>query len=316
MSVAEQHTGKPAISLKDADFNWEDPLDLEGELTEEERMVRDTARGYAQDKLFPRVLKAYREESFDRAIIAEMGALGLIGATVPEAYGGAGLGYVAYGLIAREIETVDSGYRSAMSVQSSLVMHPIYSYGSEAQRRGWLPKLPSGGSAGCFGAAGAGLRLRPRLDGDARREGRRRLCAHRRQDVDHQRADRRRRGGVGQARRRHPRLHRRAGYPRILHAEDRGQAVVARLGHRRDRAGKLRRAGREPAAEREGPRRPVRLPQHGALRHRLGRDGRGGILLASRAPIRARSQAVRPAFGGQSAGAEEARRHADRDHAP
>src|SRR3989440_1821999 len=135
MSVAEQPTGKPAISLKDADFNWEDPLDLEGELSEEERMVRDTARGYAQGKLFPRVLKAYREETFDREIMREMGALGLIGATVPEEYGGAGLGYVAYGLIAREIEAVDSGYRSAMSVQSSLGMHPIYSYGSGAEQR-------------------------------------------------------------------------------------------------------------------------------------------------------------------------------------
>jgi len=150
MSVAEQ-LGKPAISLKDADFNWEDPLDLEGELSEEERMVRDTARGYAQEKLFPRVLKAYREESFDREIMREMGALGLLGATVPEEYGGAGLGYVAYGLIAREVENVDSGYRSAMSVQSSLVMHPIYSYGSEAQRRRWLPKLASGEMVGCFG---------------------------------------------------------------------------------------------------------------------------------------------------------------------
>ena len=108
MSVAEQHVGKPAVSLKDADFNWEDPLDLEGELSEEERMVRDTARGYAQEKLFPRVLKAYREESFDREIMREMGALGLIGATMPEEYGGAGLGYVCYGLIAREVENVDS----------------------------------------------------------------------------------------------------------------------------------------------------------------------------------------------------------------
>jgi glutaryl-CoA dehydrogenase len=150
MSVAE-HIGKPAVSLKDADFHWEDPLDLESELTEEERMVRDTARGYAQDKLFPRVLKAYREETFDRAIMSEMGALGLIGATVPEQYGGAGLGYVAYGLIAREIEHVDSGDSAAMSVQSSLVMHPIFSYGSEAQRRRWLPKLASGEIVGCFG---------------------------------------------------------------------------------------------------------------------------------------------------------------------
>src|ERR687884_313680 len=151
MSVAEQHVGKPAVSLKDADFKWEDPLDLEGELSQEERMVRDTARGYAQEKLFPRVLKAYREESFDREIMREMGALGLIGATIPEEYGGAGLGYVAYGLIAREVEAVDSGYRSAMSVQSSLVMHPIYSYGSEAQRRRYLPKLASGEIVGCFG---------------------------------------------------------------------------------------------------------------------------------------------------------------------
>jgi glutaryl-CoA dehydrogenase len=151
MSVAEQHVGKPAISLKDADFVWEDPLDLESQLTEEERMVRDTAHAYAQDKLFPRVLKAYREETFDRAIMSEMGALGLIGATVPEEYGGAGLGYVAYGLIAREVEMVDSGYRSAMSVQSSLVMHPIYAYGSEAQRRKYLPKLATGEIVGCFG---------------------------------------------------------------------------------------------------------------------------------------------------------------------
>src|SRR5262252_11228488 len=99
MSVAEQHVGKPAISLKDADFNWEDPLDLEGELSAEERMVRDTARGYAQEKLFPRVLMDNREERFDPAIVKEMGALGLLGPTIPEEYGGAGLGYVAYGLI-------------------------------------------------------------------------------------------------------------------------------------------------------------------------------------------------------------------------
>src|SRR3989440_5061045 len=135
----------------DAAFNWEDPLDLESELSQEERMVRDTARGYAQDKLFPRVLMDNREERFDRAIVSEMGALGLLGPTIPEEYGGAALGYVAYGLITREIERVDSGYRSAMSVQSSLVMHPIFAYGSEAQRRKWLPKLASGEIVGCFG---------------------------------------------------------------------------------------------------------------------------------------------------------------------
>jgi glutaryl-CoA dehydrogenase len=149
--TAEKREHKSPPPIKDAAFNWEDPLDLEGELTEEERMVRDTARGYAQDKLLPRVLHAFREEKVDLDLIPEMGALGLLGPTVPEEYGGAGLGYVAYGLIAREIERVDSGYRSTLSVQSSLVMHPIYAYGSEAQRRKWLPKLASGEIVGCFG---------------------------------------------------------------------------------------------------------------------------------------------------------------------
>ncbi|HWV42328.1 acyl-CoA dehydrogenase [Pseudorhodoplanes sp.] len=138
-------------SIKDAHFNWEDPLDLEGELTEEERMVRDTARGYSQDKLMPRVLEAYRDEKVDRELLPEMGALGLLGPTIPEEYGGAGLGYVAYGLITREIERVDSGYRSTLSVQSSLVMYPIYAYGTEAQKKKYLPKLASGEMVGCFG---------------------------------------------------------------------------------------------------------------------------------------------------------------------
>jgi glutaryl-CoA dehydrogenase len=144
---SEKKTAAPT----DAAFDWQDPLDLEGELTEEERMVRDSARGYAQDTLFPRVLTAYREERFDREIIAEMGALGLLGATLPEQYGGSDLGAVAYGLIAREIERVDSGYRSMMSVQSSLVMYPIYAFGSEAQRRKYLPRLARGEIIGCFG---------------------------------------------------------------------------------------------------------------------------------------------------------------------
>jgi glutaryl-CoA dehydrogenase len=140
-----------AAAAKPASFNWEDPLDLEGELTSEERMARDSARDFMQDKLFPGVIEAYREEKFDRKTMAEMGALGLLGPTIPEEYGGAGLGYVGYGLIAREIERVDSGYRSAASVQSSLVMHPIYAYGTEAQRRKYLPKLATGELVGCFG---------------------------------------------------------------------------------------------------------------------------------------------------------------------
>ncbi|GGE30549.1 glutaryl-CoA dehydrogenase [Agaricicola taiwanensis] len=134
-----------------AAFDWTDPFDLEGELTEDERLVRDTARDYAQDKLMPRILTAYREERFDREIMTEMGELGLLGATIPENYGGAGLGYVAYGLVAREVERVDSGYRSAMSVQSSLVMYPIHAYGSEEQRKKYLPKLATGEWIGCFG---------------------------------------------------------------------------------------------------------------------------------------------------------------------
>jgi glutaryl-CoA dehydrogenase len=154
MSQLAEKTGKPepkTAQIKDAAFKWDDPLDLESQLTEEERMVRDTARDYAQEKLFPRVLAANRDGTFNPDIIREMGALGLIGPTVPEEYGGAGLGYVSYGLIAREIERVDSGFRSQMSVQSSLVMHPIYAYGSEAQRRKYLPKLATGELVGCFG---------------------------------------------------------------------------------------------------------------------------------------------------------------------
>src|SRR3954453_20495434 len=153
--MATQAMEKPAAKtpklLKDADFNWEDPLHLEGELTHEERMVRDTARDYAQEKLFPRVLTAYREERFDREMVIEMGELGLLGPTIPEEYGGAGLGDVAYGLISREIERVHSGYRSLMSVQSSLVMFPIFAYGSETQRRKYLPRLAKGEILGCFG---------------------------------------------------------------------------------------------------------------------------------------------------------------------
>ena len=139
-----------AKSSKKAEFNWEDPLLLEDQLSEEERMVRDTARNYAQDKLMPRVLLANRHEKFDREIMNELGELGLLGSTI-DGYGCAGTNYVSYGLIAREVERVDSGYRSAMSVQSSLVMHPIHAYGTEAQREKFLPRLATGEIVGCFG---------------------------------------------------------------------------------------------------------------------------------------------------------------------
>ncbi len=132
-------------------FQWDDPLLLEQQLTQDERMVRDSARAYCQDKLAPRVLEAFRHETADPSIFREMGALGLLGPTIPEEYGGAGLNYVCYGLIAREVERVDSGYRSMMSVQSSLVMVPIYEFGTEAQRRKYLPKLATGEWIGAFG---------------------------------------------------------------------------------------------------------------------------------------------------------------------
>jgi len=134
-----------------AQFHWDDPLLLDQQLEQEERMVRDAAYAYAQDKLQPRVLQAFREEKADTAIFREMGELGLLGPTIPEEYGGPGLNYVSYGLIAREIERVDSGYRSMMSVQSSLVMVPIYEFGSEAQKQKYLPKLVTGEWIGCFG---------------------------------------------------------------------------------------------------------------------------------------------------------------------
>ena len=134
-----------------AKFDWSDPLHLEQQLTEDERMIRDAAHAYAQDKLLPRVQEAFRKEHTDPAIFREMGELGLLGVTIPEAYGGSGLGYVSYGLVAREVERVDSGYRSMMSVQSSLVMVPINEFGTEAQKQKYLPKLATGEWIGCFG---------------------------------------------------------------------------------------------------------------------------------------------------------------------
>ena len=151
-SSQSDHTSTPEQArAKPAPLNWEDPFLLEEQLTEDERLIRDTARSYADESLATRVIDANRHEKFDRDIMTEMGQLGLLGSTIPEAYGGAGVNYVSYGLVAREVERIDSGYRSAMSVQSSLVMHPIFAYGSEEQRQKYLPKLASGEWVGCFG---------------------------------------------------------------------------------------------------------------------------------------------------------------------
>lgn len=165
--------GIPANKSGIAPFNWEDPFDLESQLTEEERMIRDAAHGFAQSELQPRVIDAFREEVDAPELFPLMGQAGLLGATIPEEFGGAGANYVAYGLIAREIERVDSGYRSMASVQSSLVMHPIYAFGSDEQRRKYLPGLAAGTLIGCFGLtepdAGsdpAGMKTYAKRDGD------------------------------------------------------------------------------------------------------------------------------------------------------
>jgi len=148
-------TDRPKLKAKDAPdlgrFQWDDPLRLDGQLTEDERMLRDAAKEFAQSVLQPRVIQAFREETADPGVFKLMGEAGLLGTTIPEEYGGLGAGYVTYGLVAREIERVDSGYRSMMSVQSSLVMYPIYAYGSEEQRQKYLPGLASGDLIGCFG---------------------------------------------------------------------------------------------------------------------------------------------------------------------
>ncbi len=141
----------PMKTSKGAAFQWDDPFLLDDQLNEDERMIRDTARGYGQEKLAPRIVDAYLNEHTDRAIFTEMGALGLLGVTVAEEFSGAGAGYVSYGLVSREVERIDSGYRSMMSVQSSLVMYPIEAYGAPAQKRKYLPKLATGEYVGCFG---------------------------------------------------------------------------------------------------------------------------------------------------------------------
>ncbi len=148
--MTSSQPASPSPAAGGADFQWDDAFLLDDQLTEDERLIRDSARDYCQDKLMPRIVEANRHEIFDRDIISEMGALGLLGSTI-QGYGCAGVNYVSYGLVAREVERVDSGYRSVMSVQSSLVMYPIYAYGTEEQRQKYLPRLASGESVGCFG---------------------------------------------------------------------------------------------------------------------------------------------------------------------
>ena len=175
MSAPAANEAEPKIKIGKAPFKWDDPLLIEEQLSEEERLIRDSARQYCREKLQPRILEAFRHERFEREIMTEMGALGMLGATI-EGYGCAGVNYVAYGLIARELERVDSAYRSALSVQSSLVMYPIHAYGSEEQRQKYLPRLATGALLGCFGLTepdhgsdAGGMTTRARKVGDGYR---------------------------------------------------------------------------------------------------------------------------------------------------
>ena len=241
-----------SAQIKDAAFKWDDPLDLEGELTEEERMVRDTARDYAQEKLFPRVLAANRDGHYDPAIQREMGALGLLDATIPPRYGGAGLGYVSYGLMAREL----GARRFRIPHGDVRAIHPrdapdLRLYGSEAQRRKYLPRLATAERLGCFGLT------EPDPGSDPGRCSRGpnhcpRLPPDRQQDLDHQLAGRRRGGGAGEADGTTPRRFWSSATRWDLDAENRRQAVAARLDHRRDRARRRRSCPRRISCRRFG----------------------------------------------------------------
>ena len=296
-------------------FHWDDPLLLDQQLTDDERAVRDAAHSYCQERLAPRVTEAFRHEKTDPAIFREMGELGLLGTTIPEAYGGAGLNYVCYGLVAREVERVDSGYRSMMSVQSSLVMVPINEFGTEAQKQKYLPKLatrrvdrllrpdrarttaptPAAWSPGprrCRGGyslSGSKMWISNSPIADV-------FVVWAKDDGGQIRGFILEKGWKGLSA---PAIHSKVGL-RAIH-------------HRRDRHGRgvLPRGERLPRGAR--PEGPVHLPEQRALRHRLGRAGRGRGLLPPRPPVRAGPQAVRPAAGRQPADPEEAGRHAHRD---
>ena len=253
-------------------FQWDDPFLLDSQLSEEERMVQQTARQYCQEKLQPRVLEAFRHERFDREIMTEFGELGLLGATLPERYGCAGMSYVVYGLVAREVERVDSGYRSAMSVQSSLVMHPIHAYGTEEQRMKYLPKLATGEWVGCFGLTEpdhgsdpGSMKTRAVETANGWRLTGSKMWITNSPIADvfvvwAKTDDGAIRGFILEK-----------GMAGLSAPKIEGKFSLRCFADRRDRHGRCRGAARKPAAQRRRPRRAVRLPQPGALRHRLGR---------------------------------------------
>ena len=299
-------------------FDWADPFDLDHQLTDEERLVRDTAEGYAQEKLLPRVTSAYLDERFDREIMSEFGELGLLGATVPHEYGGAGLGYVSYGLIARAVERVDSGYRSACSVQSSLVMYPILAYGSEEQRQKYLPKLATGEWIGCFGLTEpdcgsdpGSMRTRAEKTADGYRLTGTKMWITNSPIADVFVVWAKSDAHEGKIR----------GF--VLEKGMAGLSapkIKEKLSLRASITGEIVMDGVEVGEDAllpnvEGLKGPVRLPQPRPLRHRLGLDGRCRGLLRRRAPVHPRPEAVRPTPRLQPARAAQARQHGDRDRA-
>ena len=296
-------------------FVWDDPFLLEDQLAEDERLVRDTARAYAQEKLMPRVLMANRHERFDEEIMREMGEIGLLGSTIPAHYGGAGVNHVCYGLAAREIERVDSGYRSAMSVQTSLVMYPILAYGTEAQRKMYLPKLARGDLVGCFGLTEpdhgsdpGGMRSRAEpVDGGFLVTGNKMWITNSPiADVFivWAKLEGRIRGFILE------RAFDGLSTPKIegkfsLRASSTGEIVMDRVFVPEENI----------LAQRPWLAGAVRLSQQGPLRDFLGRAGCSRVLLACGAPVHARPRTVRPTARREPAGPEKARRYANGNHA-
>ena len=299
-------------------FVWEDPLLLDDQLTGDEKLIRDTARSFAQQKLQPHVIEAYAQEKTDPGIFREMGELGLLGPTLPVEYGGSESNYVGlwtdrardrarrFRLSLDDERAVLARHASDLRLRQRRAAQEISS--ETGERR--MDRLLRPDRARC--------RIGPWRHANPSRKNRRRLSPDRLQDVDHQCADRgclHRVGQIAGTWRRHQGLHSRKRNERTFGTEDRRQAVASNVRHRRDRHGRRRRAGRRDVAERTGPRGTVRLSQSRPLRHRLGRARSGGILLSRRAPVHARPQAIWQATRRNAARTKEARRYGDRDHA-
>src|SRR5262245_42745854 len=306
---------KANSSLVSEPVPWADPLLLEDQLTDEERKLSHAVRAYCAERLLPRIVEAARNERFDREVVAELGARGWLGPTI-EPHGCAPGNFVAYGLIARELERIDSTHRTVLSVQSSLVMHPIHSFGTKAQKAKYLPKLAKGEWLGCFGLTEPGSGSDPAsLQTRAKSVSGGYMLSGTKSWISHSpAADVFIRLGQDR-RRRHPWPYSGARHERAHHAEDRRQALDARLHHGADRHGKRIRAGGQSARRRLWPQGRIELPDPGALRHRLGGDGCRGRLLDALKGLCAQSRPVRTPARRRPVDPVTVRRHAKRDRA-